>query len=66
MSERRKCNDPDCDFPMCQCWQMKERFSQGRVLKLESALDLAKEMFMANGLDLPYTFEVIDEALKYE
>lgn len=66
MTERRKCNEPDCDFPMCSCWQTKERFSQVRVLKLEAALELAKEMMVLNELDLPHTFECIDDALKYK
>lgn len=30
---------------------------------LRSALQLARDMFVANDMDLPHTFEVIDEAL---
>ena len=66
MTDHKKCNDPDCGFPQCDCWSTKMRFSQCRVLKLEAALQLAKDMFVANDLSLPHTFEVIDEALQYE
>ena len=59
----RKCNDPDCPFPLCKCWDNKARFSQARVRKLEDALLLAKQMMVANDLVLPHTFEVIDDAL---
>lgn len=34
-----------------------------RIAVREAALRLAKEMFIANGLDLPHTMEVIDAAL---
>ena len=32
--------------------------------KLRAALQLAKDMFIANDLRLPHTFEVIDDALR--
>ena len=32
--------------------------------KLRVALQLAKDMFIANDMSLPHTFEVIDEALR--
>lgn len=35
----------------------------GDVVKLRAALQLAKDMFIANNLSLPHTFEVIDSAL---
>lgn len=34
-----------------------------RIAVLEAALQLAKDMFIANGLDLSHTMEVIDAAL---
>lgn len=59
----KKCNDPDCTHPDCDCWEQKKRFSQTRIVQLEMALKLAKEMMVANDLILSHTFEVIDDAL---
>ena len=38
--------------------------SMAREAGLRAALQLAKDMFIANNLSLPHTFEVIDTALK--
>ena len=37
--------------------------AEARVRELEAAVKLAKDMFIANDLELPHTFEVLDEAL---
>ena len=39
------------------------RALEARVRELRAAVKLAKDMFIANDLDLPHTFEVLDEAL---
>lgn len=65
MAIETACNEPDCDFPDCECWETKRRYSQSRIPKLENALLLAKEMMISNDLHLKHTFEVIDDALKY-
>lgn len=64
-SERRKCNEPDCEFPDCNCWDIKKRFSQQRVIKLERTLILVKDMMEINELDkqMPNTYETVLEAI---
>ena len=58
-----KCNEADCNYPSCVCWSTKNRFSHARVIALEEALKLAREMMTANDLNLPHTFAVIDGVL---
>lgn len=60
-----KCADPDCEFPHCKCRETAWRFSESRLIKLEEALKLAREMMVCNDMILPHTFEIIDEALNY-
>lgn len=36
---------------------------EGNVKLLLMALKLSKEMFIANGMDLPRTFEILDQAI---
>lgn len=39
-----RCNDPDCTFPECKCWETKRRFSQARLVKLEKAIEFLLEV----------------------
>lgn len=39
-----RCGDPDCEFPKCDCWKNKRRFSQQRLIKLEKALEFLIEV----------------------
>lgn len=39
-----RCNDPDCTFPKCSCWETKRRFSQSRLVRLEKALEFLIEV----------------------
>lgn len=50
------------DFSMCVFASLAD-YWQARAEALERALQLAREMIVANGLDIPHTFEVIDAAL---
>ena len=62
-----RCNDPDCTFPDCNCWEVKRRNCPTRIPKLEDALRFAKSVIAANG-DVRVgglAIKRIDEALKY-
>lgn len=60
---KRRCNEPDCEFPDCNCWEIKNRFSQGRVLRLEEALRNAQLHCISNDVYTRHFADMIEFAL---
>lgn len=62
LSEVERVNNQINELPSMDAWDERTRLKE-EIERLRAALQLAKDMFVANDLILPKTFEVMDEAL---